>query len=62
MILNIMKLKDKCIQDAIYESNGLFIASKISNCCKGIRKKAGNFKWQYFKDIVQSSEKSEIIS
>lgn len=37
----------KCIKDAIYESNGLFIASKISNCCKGIRKHHREFIWKY---------------
>jgi hypothetical protein len=37
----------KCIKDAIDESDGLFIASKISMCCKGIRKQHRGFIWKY---------------
>lgn len=37
----------KCVKDAIEESNGLFSASKISNCCKGIRTHHRGFIWKY---------------
>lgn len=37
----------KCVKDAIKESNGLFSASKISNCCKGIRTHHRGFIWKY---------------
>ena len=37
----------KCVKDAVDESNGLFSRSKISNCCKGIRKHHRGFIWKY---------------
>lgn len=41
----------KCMKDAILESNGLFIASKISNCCKGIRNHHRGFIWKYDNNV-----------
>lgn len=37
----------KCVKDAIEEGNGLFSASKISSCCKGIRTHHRGFIWRY---------------
>jgi hypothetical protein len=46
----------KCVKDAIDESKGLFSASKISNCCKGIRKHHRGFIWKYDNDEVLKIE------
>ena len=48
----------KCIKDAIDESNGLFSASKISKCLKGVRKHHRGFVWKY--DDGTSINKVEI--
>jgi hypothetical protein len=37
----------KCIKDAIDESNGLFLAGKISQCCLGKRNHHRDFIWKY---------------
>lgn len=47
--------------DSITEASKSLKIKNIIKCCKNERKKAGGFIWKYFKDIVQSSEKSEII-
>lgn len=66
----------KSIKDAVIESNGLFISSKISNCCKGKRKHHRNFIWKFDnnedlikediilgkKKIVQLDKNNNIIS
>lgn len=48
--------------NTINEAQKTLNINNISMCCNNKRKKAGNFIWKYFKDIVQSSEKSENIS
>ena len=46
--------------DCIIDAQNYLKINNISACCRNKRKKAGNFIWKYFKDIVRSSEKSEI--
>lgn len=43
---NVIK-KYKCIKDAVGESNGYFITSKISACCSGKRNHHRNYIWKY---------------
>ncbi len=40
----------KCIKDAVDESNGLFSTSKISSCCRDVRKHHRGFIWKYDND------------
>ena len=51
----------KCMKDAIEQSGGLFVASKISNCCKGIRKHHRGFIWRYVNDNVESQFEKVIL-
>lgn len=57
-------LNDEYIKtwDTIKQAKDYLKINNISACCRGTRKKAGGYKWKYFKDIVRSSEKSEIIT
>lgn len=48
--------------ESITDAKNKLNINNISACCRGIRKKAGNYKWKYFKDIVRSLEKSKNIS
>lgn len=47
--------------DTINEAETTLKINNISACCRNVRKKAGNYKWKYYKDIVRTSEKSESI-
>lgn len=55
--INQYDLNDNFIKTwiSISEAEKVLKITNISACCIGIRKKAGNFKWNYFKDIVRSS-------
>lgn len=47
--------------DSLQEASDELKINNISAVCRGLRKKAGGYKWKYFKEIVQSSEKSESV-
>ncbi len=48
------------IWDSVTLAQNTLNINNISMCLKKKRKKAGGFLWEYFKEIVRSSEKSEI--
>ena len=49
----------RCIRDAVNESNGYFIESKISNCLTGKRRHHRNYIWKY--DNGENLAKYEIL-